>query len=187
MPLRGPFRLHTPRLTVRPIGRSDLPWLAELWADPDVTRYLGGSKNRAEVDTWYEERVLGDSKAMEGLGIWLTVESATGQPVGFHLLNFIKGEPLIQVGFALAAPFWNRGYASEMAREVLRYGFADLAIPEINGIANVENTASQRALEKIGLRRIGDCRFPAYDGLLARFVGEREAWLRDHAHARREN
>lgn len=182
MPPRGSFRLDTPRLSVRPIERCDLPWLAALWADPDVTRYLGGAKDRAEVDEWYEDRVLSYYQADEGLGLWLTVQRHSGEPVGFHLLNFIKDEPLIQVGFALAVPFWNQGFATEMATRILRYGFEDLRLPEINGIANVENTASRHALEKIGLQPAGECTFPAYQGRLARYIAARAAWLRAHAH-----
>lgn len=175
-----PDLLVTPRLALRAIAPDDLPWLTALWADPVVTRFLDGTKTPAEVRDWYKERVLPYYEANEGLGVWLTVERDTRRPVGFHLLNFIRGESLVQVGFTLAAPFWRKGYAAEMARAVLRYGFADLGIPDINGIASVENVASQRVLAAIGLTLIGECTFPAYSGRLARFRGEREAWLRAH-------
>ena len=91
----------------------------------------------------------------------MTVERASGARAGFHLLNNIQGESIIQVGFALLEPFWGRGYGTEMAAAVLRYGFAELGLPTIAGMASLQNLASQRVLAKIGLERRGERAFAA--------------------------
>jgi len=126
-------------------------------------------------------RILDYYAAHPGLGIWMTIERDTGERAGFHLLNNIQGESIIQVGFALLEPFWDRGYGTEMAAEVLRYGFADLELPVIAGMASRQNVASQRVLAKIGLERRGERAFPhpayAAEGPMAWFEREREAWL----------
>ena len=172
--------LETPRLMLRRFTTGDGDWFAALFADPEVTRYLGGPRTRAQADDMFATRVLAYYDAHDGLGIWMTVERATGTPVGFHLLNHIQGEPIVQVGFGLAQPAWGKGYGTEMAREVLRYGFEDLNLPHIAAITNLENTASQRVLEKIGLARRGERAFshPAYasQGPLAWFELEAAAW-----------
>ena len=84
--------------------------------------------------------------------------------MGLHLLNHIQGESIVQVGFILAKPAWGRGFATEMALALLRYGFTDLALPRIVGIAAQSNLASQHVLSKIGLERHGERAFshPAY-------------------------
>jgi len=68
-----------------------------------------------------------------------------------------------------------------MAAAVLRYGFADLGLPRIAGIAGLPNVASQRVLAKIGLKRDGERAFthPAYasSGPMAWFERERDDWL----------
>jgi ribosomal-protein-alanine N-acetyltransferase len=177
--------LTTDRLGLRHFTPDDLDWLAALYADEDVTRYLGGPKSRADTETMLDERILRYYDAHPGLGIWMTVERATGTRVGFHLLNHIQGESIIQIGFTLATSAWGRGYGTEMAAAVLRHGFIDLALPHLVGMASLGNVASQRVLTKIGLRRNGERVFPhpayAAEGPLAWFERDRDEWLRARA------
>lgn len=173
--------LTTERLTLRRFTRDDLEWLVALYADEEVTRYLGGSRDRVAVAELLETRILRYYDEHPGLGIWLTLERSTGQPVGFHLLNHIQGETIVQVGYALVGSAWGKGYATEMARAVVRYGFVDLALPRVAGMANLPNVASHRVLQKIGLERRGQRVFshPAYaaQGPMAFFEIEATAWL----------
>jgi RimJ/RimL family protein N-acetyltransferase len=175
--------LSTDRLMLRRFTAGDADWLAALYADPEVTRYLGGVKRRPQVEDMLKTRILDYYDAHPGLGIWLTIEKASGDRVGFHLLNNVQGESLIQVGFGLTASAWGRGYGTEMARAVLRYGFIDLRLPRIVGLASLGNVASRRVLEKIGLQRRGERGFahPAYaaEGPMAFFERERDAWVAD--------
>ncbi len=175
-----PFQLETPRLLARRFTPDDFEWFARLFADPEVTRYLGGTRTREQGEDMFAKRVLAYYGENPGLGIWMTVERGTGRPIGFHLLNNIQGETIIQVGFGLEQAAWGKGYGTEMAREVLRYGFEDLQLPHIAAIANLENTASQHVLEKIGLERRGERAFshPAYasQGPLAYFELSASEW-----------
>ena len=175
------YWLTTKRLGLRRFTGEDADWLAALYSDPDVTRFLGGTKGRPQVEELLRTRILDYYEAHPGLGIWMTADRATGDRVGFHLLNNVQGESFIQVGFALARAAWGKGFGTEMADAVLRYGFADLRLPRIVGIASLPNLASQRVLAKIGLRRNGERAFahPAYaaEGPLAWFERDRDDWL----------
>lgn len=177
----GPYWLTTKRLALRRFTRDDLDWLTTLRGDPEVMRYAGGPRDRADSEELLQIRMLDYYEAYPGLGNWLTAERATGEAVGFHLLNHIRGESIIQVGFFLARPFWGRGYAAEMGRAVLRHGFETLGLPTIAGIATLDNVPSQRVLTKIGLERHGEREFahPAYAdaGPMAWFERAREDWL----------
>jgi [ribosomal protein S5]-alanine N-acetyltransferase len=127
------------------------------------------------------ERILEYYQQHPGLGMWVTLERATGKPVGFHLLNHIQGEEELQVGYSLAPEYWGRGYATEMCVALLRYGFATLRLPRLVGITDHANVASQRVLEKSGLRRNGERAFahPAYAaaGPMAYFERGAADWL----------
>jgi len=177
--------LTTDRLALRRFTAADLDWLAELYCDSDVTRYLGGVKSRSEVESFLNVRILRYYDQHPGLGIWMTVECATGAAVGFHLLNHIRGESIVQVGFALAKSRWGTGFATEMAYAVVRYGFVDLNLPRIAGIASLRNHASQRVLAKIGLERQGERAFvhPDYvrEGPMAWFERDGSAWRAERA------
>jgi [ribosomal protein S5]-alanine N-acetyltransferase len=175
------FWLTTERLGLRRFTAGDLDWLVELYGDPEVTRYLGGTKDRARTEELLNTRILHYYDDHPELGIWMTVERASGRRVGFHLLNHIQGESLIQVGFALVKSAWGRGIGTEMASAVLRHGFVDLSLPSIAGMASLENHASQHVLQKIGLHRRGERAFPhpayASEGPMAWFEREAGDWL----------
>jgi len=175
--------LTTERLSLRRFTPDDLDWLAALYGDPDVTRHLGGVKSRAQTQDVLDARILNYYDEHPGLGIWMTIDRGTGNPVGFHLLNHIRGESIIQVGYALARPAWGKGYASEMAEAVLGYGFRELRLPRIAGMTSKQNHASLRVLQKIGLERRGERAFPhpdyAAEGPMAWFEREASAWLAD--------
>lgn len=181
------FWLATERLALRRITAGDLDWLAELYTDADVARHVGGTKTRAEVAEMLDVRILRYYDAHPGLGIWMTTDRANGAPLGVHLLNHIQGESLIQVGYVLSKPAWNRGIATEMACALLRYGFVDLALPRIVAITTLENRASQRVLEKIGLHRHGERAFPhpayASAGPMAWFERDAADWLAERGSA----
>jgi hypothetical protein len=97
--------LTTERLTLRRFTPGDLDWFAELYSEPDVARFLGGVKSRAGAEERLNVRILQYYDEHPELGIWMTLERATGRRVGFHLLNHIRGESIIQVGYALAHRF----------------------------------------------------------------------------------
>jgi ribosomal-protein-alanine N-acetyltransferase len=178
------YWLTTERLALRRFTPDDIDWLAELYSDTDVTRYLGGVKTRPQIEEMLHTMILDYYDQHPGLGIWLTVERATETCVGLHLLNHVRGESIIQVGFTLAKSAWGKGYGTEMASAVLRYGFVDRKLPRIAGIASLQNHASQHVLTKIGLERRGERAFvhPAYaaEGPLAFFEREAEEWIAEH-------
>lgn len=172
--------LESPRLMVRRFTIDDLDLVARLLGDPAVTTYLGGVKDRAGAEVTLRTRALDYYGQHPGLGMWATVERASGVMVGFHVLNHIKGEPDIQVGYALFQEAWGRGYATEMAVRLLEYGFRDLALPQIVAITNLDNTVSQRVLLKAGLVRRGErlLAHPDYaaSGPMAWFEADRATW-----------
>jgi len=181
--------LTTDRLGLRRFRTTDLDWLSSLYADPDVTRFLGGTKTEVQVRSMFTTRILDYYYVYPGLGIWMTIERATGAPVGFHLINNIQGESIIQIGFGLAKPAWGRGFATEMASALLRYAFVDLELEYIAGMASLANVASQHVLQKIGLHRRGERTFPhpAYrgQGPLAWFERTAADWKADDSDRRR--
>ena len=179
------YWLTSDRLALRRFTPDDIDWLADLYSDPEVTKYLGGVKDRTKTEELLRVRILEYYEEHPGLGIWMTVERETGVRVGFHLLNHIRGESIIQTGFSLVKSAWGKGFATEMAAAILRYGFKDMKLRRIAGMADVQNHASQRVLLKIGLERRGERAFSHPDyashGPMAWFECGADAWLADHA------
>lgn len=177
--------LTTPRLRLRRFTPYDLDFLLRINSDEHVMRYAGGVKTRRQTEELLEVRILRYYADNPGLGVWVTVEQASGADIGMHLLNNIHGESFIQVGYLLLPQYWGRGYATEMCRAVLRYGFAELRLPQIVAITDRDNAASQRVLGKAGLRRNGERAFPhpayASSGAMAWFECDGASWLAAHS------
>ena len=49
--------LQTERLCLRRIQNSDISALVDLWCDPEVTKHLGGPRDRTKLKTDLEEDV----------------------------------------------------------------------------------------------------------------------------------
>src|SRR4051812_31764327 len=180
---RTDYWLATERLALRRFISADIDWLAALYGDPDVMHFLGGVRDRAKTHDVLHSRILPYYDHNPGLGVWMTVERASGSPIGIHSLNHILGEQIIHVGFTLVVSAWAKGYATEMALALLRHGFVGLGIPRICGMASLQNHASQRVLTRIGLIRNGERAFPhphyASRGPMAWFERDAPAWVNE--------
>lgn len=177
----------TARLRLRHFTPDDLELLCRLHSDPRVMRYAGGVRTRAQVEALLQDRILGYAQQNPGLGVWATVEKESGRCVGIHLLNNVHGQTDIQVGYLLFPEHWGKGYATEMCRAVLRYGFAVRRLAQIVAITDLANTDSQHVLLKCGMERHGERLLPhpnyAASGPLAWFQRDREDWLAADASA----
>jgi RimJ/RimL family protein N-acetyltransferase len=175
----------TARLALRRFTPADLDWLDRLNGDALVTQHMGGPKSRAFSEEMLRDRILPYYEQHPGFGSWVTLEKKTGAAVGFHLLNHIRGETHVQVGYTLAPEFWGLGYATEMAVALLRYGFTQLRLPQIAAITDLPNLSSQRVLLKAGLLRKGERRlahpFYAKAGPMAWFERDAADWLAERA------
>jgi RimJ/RimL family protein N-acetyltransferase len=65
----------------------------------------------------------------------------------------IRGNPPVEIGWLLGKEFWGNGYAPEAALAWIRYAFTTLDLPEIVAWTAVQNTPSQRVMQKIGMTR----------------------------------
>jgi [ribosomal protein S5]-alanine N-acetyltransferase len=176
--MHDPIWLRSERLGLRRFTLDDLEALVRMYSDPEVTRYVGGQKDRAKAEEMLRGRILEYYDQHPGLGIWAGVELATGACTGMHLLNHINGEPDIQVGYVLFKEFWGRGYATEMALRLLRYGFCERKLPRIVAITDLDHEVSQRVLTKVGLRRKGERSLANYgESPLAWFERDAADWL----------
>ena len=144
--------LETERLLIREFGMDDLIALHRMISDPQVTRYTGdGGKTLDDVRRGLEERMLADYRK-RGFGRWATVYKPTGAVIGFAGLKYLDDVGEVDLGYRFFPEFWGQGLATEAAQPVLAYGFDRLNLRRIIGIADVENKASIRVLEKVGLQ-----------------------------------
>jgi len=162
--------LATERLCLREFRAADADLLYRLDSDPRVMRYIGdgsiGTRSSVKAAVARSMRYYG---MYPGLGVWPAEDSGTGDFVGWFCLKYVPQTVEIEVGYRLAPDAWGRGYATEGARALVRYGFAELGLQRIIGLTHPENAASQRVLQKAGLADAGWGEY--YGRKLRLFVG----------------
>lgn len=162
-----PSKLETDRLFVRPWRSDDIDDLYELCSDAAVMRYFAQVYDRGETELFLEK--LLDRQIKNGFCFDPVFEKATGAFVGFVGLNKpqlskpLPFDPCVEIGWRLHKRYWGKGYASEAAREWLRFGFEILKQDEIVAFTIPENIPSQNVMKRIGMSHDpqGDFKHPS--------------------------
>jgi RimJ/RimL family protein N-acetyltransferase len=146
--------IDTPRLRLRPWLASDLDPFAAMNADPAVMEFFPSLQSReasaASIAAWQAQW------AEAGFSNWAVELLSSGEFIGFVGLSVPRRQlpfsPCVEIGWRLARPHWGQGFASEAAREALRFGFERLALSEIVSFTALANLRSRAVMERIGLR-----------------------------------
>jgi len=145
--------IETERLYLRRFVREDAEMIYRLNSDTDVMRYMpAASRRRVDPDSAAEmvRECIAQYERFSGLGIWPTILKASDEPIGWTCLKPLGDTTEIELGYRYFPQHWGKGFATEISKEVVRYGFEDLGLHRIVGITHPENLASRRVLEKVG-------------------------------------
>ena len=146
------FELETPRLHLRRFSLDDLDDLARIFRDPDVMKYMqsGIPRSREEAQSVIDLHI--NHWRDRGFGFWAVIDKTQNIFIGQGGLLLLDTAPEVEVGYLLAKSHWGRGFATELASASLEHGFATLGLNRIVAVANPDNVASRRVMEKIGMR-----------------------------------
>ena len=160
-----PVEFKTERLTLSPPTPDDAPFVLELLNDPGWIANIGDRG----VRTLDEARAYIADRFMKSL--WLVVRDASGEPVGMcGIVEGREGLDSPDIGYAYLARHSGKGYATEAARVVLKHAREVLGLKKIAAITSPDNTASQRVLEKIGLKFVQMINLPGHAEASAYFT-----------------
>lgn len=143
---------QTPRLVLRHFSEADAPLILKLNSDPEIVKYVHEPvlKNEEEAKNILDDIILPQYKL--NLGRWAIHTKSDYEFIGWCGLKYIKETGIIDLGYRLLKSAWGNGYATEAAQYTLIYGLRDLEIKTITGMAYIENTASLKILDKIGMK-----------------------------------
>lgn len=146
-------RLITDRLILEPFGEDHVPTLAHADMDERVMRYIRApSPDYASAEARIRQILMQDDGV---LGIWGVRLRENNDVIGLGILRPLPDKSDIEVGYRLTVPHWGKGFATEIARCLINYGFGTLKLPTITATFDAENGASRRVLAKCGLRDDG--------------------------------
>ncbi|MCR9127008.1 MAG: GNAT family N-acetyltransferase [Rhodobacteraceae bacterium] len=188
--------LQTDRLRLRPWTMQDSDFAHEILTDARVMKYVKGEPMTTDAVAAH----LSDAErrgAGGRIGIWCAEIRATGERIGDGVLTPIpiEGDDVdwsqvvpdryptdqIEVGYLLKPAAWGQGYATEICKRLLRFGFEMTELSQIVACTDPDNLASQHVLRKSGLRDCGTAR--AYSETVAWFEITRAEWAAQAAQA----
>ena len=148
-----PDELQTERLRLRRWRFEDRTAFARMNSDPRVMEHFPAPLTQAESDA-VADRIAAHFE-QHGFAQWAVEIPGVTPFAGFIGLSIPRFEahftPCVEIGWRLAAEYWNRGYATEGARAALDFGFSSLQLQEIVSMTAVGNLRSRRVMEKIGM------------------------------------
>ena len=149
------FRLSTPRLLLRPFENADMVAVSAYRGDAEVMRYITGAPETTNQVAEFLERTRSYSQQQPQTQYrFALVLTSSGRVIGGSGLditdrNGTEGE----IGYHLHREFWGRGIATEVAMELLRFGFEDLKLHRIFADCAADNMASANVMKKAGMRK----------------------------------
>jgi RimJ/RimL family protein N-acetyltransferase len=145
----------TKRLRIREWQETDRYPFSEMNADPKVMEFFPAVLTKVESDVLIER--CKQHFDTHGFAFWALELKETGDFIGFTGLmipNFRSHfTPCVEIGWRVAFPFWNKGFATEAAFAVLQFAFEKIDLQEIVSFTTSQNLASRRVMEKIGMTR----------------------------------
>jgi RimJ/RimL family protein N-acetyltransferase len=156
--------IETKRLLLRDLVWSDLRAVHEYASDPDVVRFVRwGPNTEAETRGFIERSISAQNEKPRRDFDFAIALKNTGKLIGccgIHVSNPENREGWI--GYCLNGNFWGKGYATESAQELVKFGFEKLNLHRILANCDPENLASARVLEKSGMKKEGHLREHAW-------------------------
>ena len=144
--------IESEKMILRELEEHDTDVLAEIYADYDVMQYIGKGvvlnyeQTKKSIQSWKKHYELFK------FGNWATIEKSTGKFIGLCGLSWLPDYTDIEVSYLFEKSSWGKGYATEIARAILQYGFHDLGLMRIVALVYPQNTPSIHVIDKLGMK-----------------------------------
>lgn len=158
---------ETPRLLLRQFTLEDASLIQQLNSDPEVLKYL----HEPPLETVEHAKHILTTVILpqyeNNLGRWAIHTKDNNEFIGWCGLKHRPELDEIDLGYRLKKTAWGKGYAKEAAQHTIDHGLNKLQLPVITGRAHIENLASLKILEKIGMQfikeeTVDDCPVKTY-------------------------
>ena len=155
-----PYRIENARLILRRPTIEDAPAIFDGYGqDPEVVRHVMWRPHTSIADTKdflttvLERMRLGKEQS------WAITLKGDDRLIGMVAVrpNGFKHD----IGYVLARPHWGRGIMTEAARAIVDLSLSDSHVRRVWAVCDVDNKASSRVMEKIGM---------TFEGVLRRWV-----------------
>ncbi len=144
--------LETPRLILREFRANDFETLFEMESRPETARFEP-ERSADDVRQYLEQAALQaliQPRVHYRFAITIRPEDSAKGLVG--MARNIEMTRDWEIGWMVHTDEWGKGYASEAARRVIDFAFNELNAHRVIAFCDVENRASERVMQKLGMR-----------------------------------
>ncbi len=154
------MEITTDRLVLREFHEDDWHPVLAYQSHPEYLRYYAWSDRAEQGAKEFVRTLIGWQHEQPRTRFQLVLELRDGGEVigNCGIRRRASGLHEAELGYELAPWHWRRGYATEAARAMLRFGFRDLKLHRVFSQCIADNTASVRVLERIGMQPEGRLR-----------------------------
>ncbi len=154
--MKHPPIINTERLILRPFSISDAEEVQRLAGAKEVYETTANVPHPYEdgmAEKWISTHA---STFYNDFGVSLAItDRKDGKLIGAIGLVANKQNHRAELGYWIGHPFWGNGYCTEVAKELIRYGFDELEYHKITARHMEANPASGRVMEKAGMKKEG--------------------------------
>ncbi len=148
--------LETPRLWLRRMTLADADDIFAYSRDPEVSRHVLWDAHRSIHDSRAYLRYIQRQYRAGEPSSWGIESKETGHLIGtIGFMWWNREYHSAEVGYSLSRAQWNKGLMTEALREVIRFGFDEMALHRIEAQHETDNPSSGRVMEKAGMRKEG--------------------------------
>lgn len=148
--------LETKNCILRPILLEDAPYLFEYYKYDEVVKYLPFKKHKTISDTENFIKLFFLKNYAKGkishYAIVFKKENKIIGNIGFNNISSSSKEG--EIGICINPLYWGYNLSSELAKEMLRYGFYDLNLKKVIAVTFEDNKYSQRPLQELGFQYV---------------------------------
>jgi ribosomal-protein-alanine N-acetyltransferase len=158
------MELHTDRLILREFVSADWPEVLAYERDPRYLQYSDWTDRTPDDAQRFVQMFLDQQAEQPRRKFQLAVTLKTsGRLIGnCGIRQASAGAHEADIGYELSPEQWEYGYATEAARAIVQFGFAELHVHRIWSWCIADNVASAHVLEKLGLKLEGRLREKEY-------------------------
>ena len=150
--------LTTQRLILRPPTQDDFPAFANMMADGDHVRFVGGQMGPALA--WRTLATLTGAWVLRGFSMFSVIEKDTGAWVGRIGPWYPEGWPGKEIGWGLSRAATGKGYAHEAAAACMDYVFDSLNWEQVIHVIAHDNIGSIGVAKRLGSTNLGPTKLP---------------------------
>ena len=159
-------RIETERLLLRELRIGDAEHIFKTWAsDPRVTEFTNDTTDTSVEETreWLAVLIKQNEDDDSGVFCWGFELKSTGQLIGYGGATFRPDFQKWSLGYTIAFDYWNNGYATEAMKAVVAH-LSEMGEKHFCSGYAVDNPASGRVMEKMGMKFWRDDTYTCKDG-----------------------